>query len=50
LPTAFHRSLTERLDEGADHLLTSQSADESVRLARQLAAIESRLHGFVSPP
>jgi hypothetical protein len=48
-PTAFHQTLTERLDEDAAHLLASLSAEEIARLARQLAAIEPRLQGFVSP-
>lgn len=42
-PTAFHQSLTERRDEDAAGILAALSAEESARLARQLAAIESRL-------
>jgi hypothetical protein len=42
-PTAFHSSLTSPIAEDANDVLTSLNADETARLARQLAAIESRL-------
>ena len=45
-PTAFHRSLTERLDQDAAELLASLTDEETARLTRQLSAIESRLRRF----
>ena len=48
-PTSFHRSLAERIEQDAAEALSSLTEDEASRLARQLAAIESRLSGFVPP-
>jgi len=42
-PTAFHESLTSHVAEDAAGVLASLSVDETARLWRQLAAIESRL-------
>ena len=47
--TAFHDSLTSLVAEDAGHALAALSADEWMRLERQLAAIESRLAGSDSP-
>jgi hypothetical protein len=41
--TRFHHSLTSLVAEDATQVLASLGADESARLARQLAAIESCL-------
>jgi hypothetical protein len=49
LPTAFHSSLTSPIVEDASDALASLNADETARLARQLAAIEARLSEFGSP-
>lgn len=43
--TAFHHSLASPVAEDASDVLASLSADETARLDRQLAAIESRLSG-----
>jgi hypothetical protein len=43
--TAFHHSLASPVVEDASDVLASLSADETARLDRQLAAIESRLSG-----
>jgi len=43
--TAFHHSLASPVAEDAADVLASLSADETARLDRQLAAIESRLSG-----
>jgi hypothetical protein len=48
-PTPFHHSLAERLEQDAGEALSSLTEDEASRLARQLAAIEARLPGFVPP-
>lgn len=47
--TAFHDSLLSPVVEDAALVLASMSADESARLARQLAAIEARLPGSSLP-
>jgi hypothetical protein len=47
--TAFHSALTSPVAEDASDVLASLNADETARLARQLAAIESRLSAFRSP-
>ena len=43
--TAFHDSLESPVAQDAADVLASLSADETARLARQLAAIEARLGG-----
>jgi hypothetical protein len=43
--TAFHQSLTSLVSENAAQAIGKLSTDEAARLARQLAAIESRLRG-----
>lgn len=48
-PTPFHRSLAGRIEQDAAEALSSLTGDEASRLARQLAAIESRMPGFVPP-
>jgi hypothetical protein len=47
--TGFHLSLSSPVVEDATDALAALSADETARLARQLAAIEARLPGFGSP-
>jgi hypothetical protein len=44
--TAFHQSLASPVAEDAAAVLSSVSADETARLERQLAVIESRLAGL----
>jgi hypothetical protein len=48
-PTAFHQSLTSHVAQDAAEVLGSLSPDETARLRRQLAVIESRLSQFPSP-
>ena len=47
--TPFHHSLTSLVAEDAAQALASLSGDDAARLARQLAAIESRMSGSGSP-
>jgi hypothetical protein len=47
--TAFHRSLTSLVVEDAAAILASRSPDETARLGRQLAVIESQVSGSPSP-
>jgi hypothetical protein len=47
--TVFHQSLASPVAEDAAGVLASLSADETARLERQLAAIESRLSQLPSP-
>src|SRR5437764_1190437 len=47
--TAFHQSLASTVAEDAAASLASSSADETARLARQLATIESRLSWLPAP-
>jgi hypothetical protein len=47
--TPFHHALAERIEQDASEALSSLADDEASRLARQLAAIETRLPGFVPP-
>jgi hypothetical protein len=47
--TAFHSSLTSPIAEDASDVFAWLNADETARLVRQLAAIESRLSTFGSP-
>jgi hypothetical protein len=49
-PTAFHQTLTDHLREAAATHLASLSADDTARLARQLAAIEQRMPADAAPP
>jgi hypothetical protein len=48
-PTPFHHSLTSRIAEDAARVLASLGADETDRLARQLAVIQTRLSRSPSP-
>lgn len=47
--TPFHHSLTSLVADDAAQVLAALSAEELARLARQLAAIESRLPRSASP-
>jgi hypothetical protein len=47
--TPFHLSLSSTIAEDAADTLAALSAEETARLARQLAAIEGRLAGFRPP-
>jgi len=47
--TSFHQSLTECTSQDAGDALTALSPDETARLTRQLAAIETRLPSSDSP-